>query len=122
MEKELNFRKNLRILLDARGVSVKELAELTGLPKRSIENYLGVRESIPPVDYAYKIAKALHVSVEYLIAGDREILTSGGFAMLKNIASDSKEYKSIDIALSRLTDRDKKLLLDIITAVIKSNQ
>lgn len=34
-----------------------------------MDNYLGVRSSIPPADIAVKIASALNVSVEYLVTG-----------------------------------------------------
>ena len=50
-------------------MTVKELAFLTGISNRSIGNYLNSRESMPPADYACKIAKALNTTVEYLLTG-----------------------------------------------------
>lgn len=50
-------------------MTVKELAYKTDISKRSIENYLNARSSMPPADYACKIAAALHTTVENLVNG-----------------------------------------------------
>ena len=64
-----SFRDNLREELDYQSISVKELASKTGISMRTIENYLSKRGSIPPADYACKIADVLDVSVEWLVTG-----------------------------------------------------
>lgn len=64
-----SFRENLREELDYKGISVKQLSDLTGISKRTLENYLSNKETIPPADYACKIASVLNVSVEYLVYG-----------------------------------------------------
>ncbi len=66
-----SFRENLRDELDYQGVTVKELAARAGIVKGSLDNYLGARNSIPSADVAVKIAKALNVSVEYLVTGEK---------------------------------------------------
>lgn len=66
------FREMLRSELDFQDIKVKELAERTGISQRTLEGYLGARGSIPPADVAVKIARVLHVSVEYLVTGDSE--------------------------------------------------
>jgi transcriptional regulator with XRE-family HTH domain len=48
---------------------VKELAARSGLSKRTIDNYLRENGSIPSAEAAVKIAKALEVTVEYLVTG-----------------------------------------------------
>ena len=65
-----NFRQNLRIELDYQGLTVKELSSRTGIPIASLDCYLGTRATVPSVDSATKIARALHVSVEYLVSGE----------------------------------------------------
>ncbi len=62
-----SFKENLRDFLDYKDITIKELSFLTGVPRRSIENYLNARSSMPPADYACKIAKALGTTVEYLV-------------------------------------------------------
>jgi len=64
-----NFKANLRTELDFLGLTVKELCTKTGIPKGTLDCYLGVRASMPPADIAVKIAVALNVTVEYLVTG-----------------------------------------------------
>ena len=64
-----NFKANLRAELDFLGLTVKELCHKTGIPKGTLDCYLGIRASMPPADIAVKIAIALNVTVEYLVTG-----------------------------------------------------
>jgi transcriptional regulator with XRE-family HTH domain len=64
-----DFKTNLRNELDYLGITVKELSQKTGIAKGTLDCYLGVRASMPPADIATRIANALGVSVEYLVAG-----------------------------------------------------
>jgi transcriptional regulator with XRE-family HTH domain len=65
------YKENLKELLDYEDMTVKELAFKTGISKRSIENYLSARASMPPADYACKIASALNTSVEAMVYGSK---------------------------------------------------
>lgn len=92
------FKENLRDELNFQGMTVKELAAKTGLIKGSIDNYLGVRASIPPADVAVKIAKALNVSVEYLVTGEgieekelKNEVMQNFYSLPKNMQSAIKE-------------------------------
>jgi len=49
---------------------VKELAAKSGVSKHSIDCYLNARGQIPSVEVGVKLAKALGVSVEYLVTGE----------------------------------------------------
>jgi len=64
-----DFKANLRAELDYLGLTVKELSVKTGIPKGTLDCYLGVRASMPPADIATKLANALDVTVEYLVTG-----------------------------------------------------
>ncbi len=66
----MSFKDNLREELNFQGLMIKDLAERTGLNQASLSNYLRENSSIPSADIAVKIAKALNVSVEYLITGN----------------------------------------------------
>ncbi len=70
-----SFKENLRSELDFQGLTVKELSAKTGIIKGTLDNYLGMRASIPPADVAVKIAQALNVSVEYLVTGEESLRT-----------------------------------------------
>lgn len=52
------------------GITVQELADKSKISKRTIENYLSKRGSIPPADYACRMANVLGVSVEWLVTGN----------------------------------------------------
>jgi len=64
-----SFKSILRNELDFRDITVKELSSKTGIPKPTLDHYLGARSSMPPADIAVKIAEALGVTVEYLVNG-----------------------------------------------------
>jgi transcriptional regulator with XRE-family HTH domain len=65
----MRFRENLKSELIYKDMTVKELAAKTGISRHTLDNYLNVREHIPTLDTAVKIAQALGVSVEYLATG-----------------------------------------------------
>jgi len=65
----MGFRENLKSELTYKGILVKELAALSGISRRTIDNYLREGGSMPLADAAVRIAEALDVTVEYLITG-----------------------------------------------------
>jgi transcriptional regulator with XRE-family HTH domain len=65
----MGFRENLKSELAYSGMLVKELAAKSGVNKYSLDNYLNAKGQIPSVEAGYKIAKALGVTVEYLVTG-----------------------------------------------------
>ena len=69
MNEKTDFKTNLRTELDALDLTVKELSARTGIPKGTLDCYLGTRASMPRADIAARIADALGVTVEYLING-----------------------------------------------------
>jgi transcriptional regulator with XRE-family HTH domain len=69
---ESNFRKNLRDELGYQDLTVKELAAKSGVAKGALDCYVGKQASVPPATTAVKIARALGVSVEYLVSGQKE--------------------------------------------------
>jgi len=70
------FSKNLKLLLDERGMKQTELASMTGITEVSISRYVaGTR--IPSVSIAKKIADAIGVDVDMLLCdlNDKEYFT-----------------------------------------------
>ena len=98
------FKENLRELLDYEDMTVKELAFRTGISKRSIENYLSARASMPPADYACKIASVLNTSVEALIYGS------------KSPAPSAEDVKILKL-LHRISATEKSAFLHLMEAV-----
>ena len=65
----MGFRENLKAELQYAGMPVKELAARSGLKKKTLDSYLGANPYTPSATAAVSIAKALGISVEYLVEG-----------------------------------------------------
>jgi transcriptional regulator with XRE-family HTH domain len=66
----MGFKENLKGELIYSGMLVKELSAKTGIKKHTLDNYLNTHNAIPSAEAAVRIAKALGVTVEYLITGN----------------------------------------------------
>lgn len=103
----MGFRDNLKQELNFNGMLVKELAKLSGVHKRALDSYL-LREnqSMPPADNAVKIARALGVSVEYLVTGEEATLPADIRLLLRNLLRLSvKDRKIAAVLVKALLDR-----------------
>lgn len=107
-----SFRENPRSELDFQGLTVKELSARTGIIKGTLDNYLGVRASIPPADIAVKIADALNVSVEYLVTGRDK--------RRKETASFNQEEKSVLADLTSIPQNMQKTFRTLIRQTAES--
>ncbi|MDR3284517.1 MAG: helix-turn-helix domain-containing protein [Treponema sp.] len=68
----MSFGEYLKGELDYSGMLVKELSAITGIPKKTLDNYLLTNNNnMPAADKAVAIAQALGVSVEYLVTGKK---------------------------------------------------
>lgn len=67
----MSFSKNLKTELFYSGIQQKKLSEQTGIPYPTVTDYINGR-SLPNIVNGVKIARALNVSVEYLVT-EREI-------------------------------------------------
>ena len=65
----MGFRENLKAELEYQNIKTQELADKSGVNKRTIDHYLMTNPQEPSVTNAFKIAQALDVSVEYLLTG-----------------------------------------------------
>ncbi|MDR0442683.1 MAG: helix-turn-helix domain-containing protein [Treponema sp.] len=103
----MGFRENLKQELSYNGMLVKELAETSGVPKRALDTYLlSEKASMPPADTAVRIARALQVSVEYLVTGEEPVLVPHDISIIiKN--------------LHRLGKKDRRVVAVIINALLE---
>ena len=92
----MGFGENLKQELTYNGMLKKELAAAAGVHKRAIDTYVRTKASMPPADIAVKIAKALGVTVEYLVTGED--------------SSIPKEVNRITRSILSLNKRDRKLV------------
>ncbi len=65
----MSFNENLKEAMYCKNLTTVQLATLTGINSGTISNYLKTKGSMPPADKALKLAKALDVSVDFLING-----------------------------------------------------
>jgi transcriptional regulator with XRE-family HTH domain len=99
----MGFGENLKQELTYNGMLKKELSALSGVNKRAIDTYVRTRASMPPADAAVKIAKALGVTVEYLVTGED--------------SSMSKEVNRITRSILSLNQRDRKLVVSLVKSM-----
>jgi transcriptional regulator with XRE-family HTH domain len=114
----MGFKENLKSELAYSGILVKELAALSGVNKRTIDNYLNTHNCMPSADAAVRIATALGVTVEYLITGrehekrNTPPLIPDSRAVLKNLEALNKRDRKIVFnlikSLKEMEDSEKK--------------
>ncbi|MDR0443016.1 MAG: helix-turn-helix domain-containing protein [Treponema sp.] len=106
----MGFRENLKTELVYQNIMVKELAQITGISRHTLDNYLNVRENMPTVDVAVKIAKALGVTVEYLVTGEE---------MAQEKSMLGTEMRALMQNFRLLCEDDRKMLIGIAQLVKK---
>ncbi len=84
-------------------MKTQELADKSGVNKRTIDHYLMSNSQEPSVSKAVKIAKALDVSVEYLVTGKAPVDTAY-----------SREIKSLIHDFQALPPRQKSAAAQIV--------
>ena len=97
----------VKVMLAMREMTQKELAEKTGIPKRSLDNYLREKGSMPPADYAVLIAKALNTTVEYLVTGI-------------NLTKKEANLEKCSLLFSKMTNDDQLFFIKLMEAVLKA--
>ena len=107
----MGFKENLKSELAYKGMLVKELAEKTGVSRHTLDNYLNVREHIPTLDVAVKIAKALDVSVEYLATGQESLQTDNEHT--------NRDTAKLVHSFSLLNRNDRKIVIEHIQLLLK---
>ena len=105
----MGFKENLKAELAYKDILVKELAVLSGINRRSIDNYLRVDGSQPSADAAVRIARALGVTVEYLITGNE--------LQEKNNSPLLPDPRVILKSLEMLNKRDRKIVYSLVKSL-----
>ncbi|MDR1868565.1 MAG: helix-turn-helix domain-containing protein [Treponema sp.] len=105
----MGFKENLKSELAYSGMLVKELASLSGINKRTIDNYLNTHNCIPSADAAVRIAAALGVTVEYLITGNVQ--------QERGASQPVPDSRVILKNLEALNKRDRKIVVNLIKSL-----
>jgi transcriptional regulator with XRE-family HTH domain len=105
----MNFRENLKAELQYRGRTVMELSALSGVKKTTLDSYLKEKAYSPSAELAVHIARALGVSVEYLVTGEEikgknqtSASSPGVRAFLDAVMGLNKKDRDAVIGLSKL--------------------
>ena len=107
----MGFKENLKAELSYSGIRVKELAELSGLKKQTVDSYLREKSYTPSVEAAVRIAAALGVSVEYLVTGKET-------KKEKHTECTEPELRALTQALGQLNTGDRKIIIKNALALI----
>lgn len=67
----MDFNTRLKEEIEYTGIQYKELAAKADIKLRALFTYVAANPSMPPADVAVRIARALNVSVEYLVEGNK---------------------------------------------------
>ena len=105
----MGFRENLKSQLEYSGMFVKELAARSGVKKKTIDSYLGAPACKPSAEAAVSIARALDVTVEYLVTGTDNI----NAAKDRPFSSLHSDVQEIVLAAERLNSRDRHIILSL---------
>jgi transcriptional regulator with XRE-family HTH domain len=104
----MGFGENLKQELLYSGIRKQDLADKSGLNKRAIDTYVRTKSSMPPADAAVKIARALGVTVEYLVTGED--------------SSIPQEINKLIRCILNLNKRDQKLITLLVRAMSEKNR
>jgi len=102
----MGFRENLKSQLEYSGMLIKELAARSGVKKKTIDSYLGTNSSTPSVETAVSIAKALGVSVEFLVTGE-------DIKKDRPLSSLHSDIQEIVLVSERLNPKDRFIILSL---------
>lgn len=102
-----SFKERVKSELSYKGWILKELAAQTGISKRTLDSYLDSREVMPSADQAVKIAKALQVTVEYLVTGKDS----------HKEAPMSPDARKLMELFSILDERDKQTVMNLVESL-----
>ncbi len=111
----MSIQSRLKILMDILNLNIKDFSEKTGIPYRTLQNYLlGLRE--PTVSNLTKIATHLGININWLLTGEGELF-------IQKSSIDSRRQAIIQLILDMPEDKlddiykmleKEKLLLELL--------
>lgn len=107
----MDFAANLKKAIEERGVNQKWLADTAMTTEATISRYINGVNKSPDADILISIAKALNVSVDYLL----------GVSDVPNYRDDiSPEERLLLKAFGRASDRDTSIIWQILEGYLSS--
>ena len=97
----MGFKENVKDEMSYNGLQPRELAEKAGINVNTLNHYLVPNATSPSAENALKIARALGVSVEYLMTGEESRARESPYRT---------EVRALADRLSSLSGRDLSLV------------
>lgn len=113
------FRENLKAQIEYKGLIIKELAEKSGISKKTIDSYVGASACMPAADVAVRLARALGTTVEYLVDGEYAEQPSESDSYKEQAAL--KTYRSFLLRFASLCERDRQIVCSLVSAMAQQN-
>ena len=110
----MSFRENLRDELNYKDVRIKELSEKTKISIGTLNHYLAEKSTEPTAENAVKIAKALGVTVEYLVTGKNPSSQNSKLQLTDEEIRLYKQNASLIKKLAQLSPASKKAIENLI--------
>jgi transcriptional regulator with XRE-family HTH domain len=105
----MGFKENLKAEIAYNNMLVKELSSASGVHKRALDTYLCEKASMPPADAAVRIARALGVTVEYLVTGEEPVTPRDIRAITRNLVKlNTRDRKIIAAAVKTMLEQEEK--------------
>jgi len=89
----MTFNERLREEIEYKGIVIKEISAKIGISNNTFLSYINSRNVMPNVETAVKIAKALDISVEYLVTGEDSFYSEKN----KQIKEITRDLSSLDL-------------------------
>ena len=104
----MTFNERIKEEMEYAGIQHKELAKKAEVTPRALLTYVSAtKPSMPPADVAFRLAKSLDVSVEYLVTG------------VKSETFFSASDKFMLSKFHELEPSDQKLFLELLCTLVK---
>lgn len=106
----MDFKSRLKEEMEYAGIQHKELAVKAGIKPRALLTYVASSPSMPSADVAVRLARALGVTVEYLVTGEK---SRDGFSSL--------EEKKLVQNYARLSPTEKNAVQSLVQILSSSH-
>lgn len=83
----MEFKDNLKEILKERGISQRQLSEMTGITETAISRYSN-GERVPNITNALKISESLGVSIDFLVGNEAVVPVERLIATLDMLSND----------------------------------
>lgn len=113
----MDFKTRLKEEIEYVGIQYKELAAKANVKLRSLFSYVAAQPSMPPADVAVRIARALDVSVEYLVEGTSPKQAEN----LEIHANLSKKQKQLINSFEKLSVVEQKAVMNLMETLSGQN-